>query len=72
MAQTMNDLVGELSVLILLPEKNDTYDQINQAANNLQDVKLLNANYLNIRDLFSFDKVIIPMAALDIIESYLG
>jgi large subunit ribosomal protein L4 len=72
MAQAMNDLVGELSVLILLPEKNDTYDQITRATNNLPDVKLLNANYLNIRDLFSYDRVIIPVAALDIIESYLG
>lgn len=72
MAQAMNGLVGESSVLIILPEKNDTYEQITRATNNLSDVKLLNANYLNIRDLFSYDRVIIPMDALDIIESYLG
>jgi large subunit ribosomal protein L4 len=33
---------------------------------------LLLANYMNIRDLLGFDKVIIPLAALDVLESYLG
>jgi large subunit ribosomal protein L4 len=45
---------------------------IHRAANNLPDMKLLMANYMNIRDLLSFDKVIIPLAALEVIESYLG
>jgi large subunit ribosomal protein L4 len=72
MAQVMNDLVGESSVLILIPERSENYDQITRAANNLLHVKLLNANYLNIRDLFSYDRVIIPVTALDVIESYLG
>lgn len=72
MAQVMNDLVGESSVLILIPERSENYDQITRATNNLPHVKLLNANYLNIRDLFSYDRVIIPVTALDVIESYLG
>jgi large subunit ribosomal protein L4 len=36
------------------------------------DLKLLIANYMNIRDLLGFDKVIIQKDALDVIESYLG
>ena len=60
------------SVLIIIPEKNETFDQIHKAANNIPDVKLLNANYMNIRDLLGFEKVIIPLAALEVIESYLG
>jgi len=72
MSQLMNTLVGETSVLVIIPEKNENYDQINRAANNMPDLKLILANYMNIRDLLGFDKVIIPLAALDVIESYLG
>lgn len=33
---------------------------------------MLMANYLNVRDLLGYDKVILPVAALDVIELYLG
>ncbi len=72
MAQIMDQLAGKSSVLLIIPEKNENYDMIHRAANNLPDLKLLMANYMNIRDLLSFDKVIIPLAALEVIESYLG
>ena len=71
-AQTVNNLVGESSVLVIFPEKNENYDLVARAANNLQGFKLLLANYMNIRDLLGFDKVIIQKDALDVIESYLG
>jgi len=72
MAKALHSLVGESSVLILIPEKNTTYDVVTQSAKNIQGAKLLMANYLNIRDLFGYDKVILPVAALDVIVSYLG
>jgi len=72
MSQLMNTLVGESSALVIIPEKNENYDQINRAANNLPDLKLILANYMNIRDLLGFDKVIIQLDSLDVIESYLG
>jgi large subunit ribosomal protein L4 len=72
MAQIKDQWAGEASVLLIIPEKNENYDMIHRAANNLPDLKLLNANYMNIRDLLSFDKVVIPLAALEVIESYLG
>ena len=72
MAQIKDKWAGESSVLLIIPEKNENYDMIHRAANNLPDLKLLMANYMNIRDLLSFDKVIIPLAALEVIESYLG
>jgi large subunit ribosomal protein L4 len=71
-AQALNRLVGESSVLILLPEKNAGYELVVRSANNLPDTKTLLANYLNIRDLFGYDKVIVPLKALDVIASYLG
>lgn len=72
MKQVLDNLVGDSTVLVIVPEKNDSYDQVRRAANNLPDMKLLMANYMNIRDLLSFEKVIIPLAALEVIESYLG
>jgi large subunit ribosomal protein L4 len=72
MAQVMDKLAGESSVLLIIPEKNENYDMLHKAANNLPDLKLLMANYMNIRDLLGYDKVIIPLAALEVIESYLG
>ena len=72
MGQLLDGLVGESSVLVIIPEKNENYDMISRAANNLPDTKLLLANYMNIRDLLGFDKIIIPLAALDVLESYLG
>jgi large subunit ribosomal protein L4 len=72
MAQIKEKLTGESSMLLIIPEKNENYDMLHRAANNLPDLKLLMANYMNIRDLLGYDKVIIPLAALEVIESYLG
>jgi large subunit ribosomal protein L4 len=72
MAQMMSMLAGDSSALLIIPEKNENYDVIHRAAKNIPDLKLLMANYMNIRDLLGYDKVIIPLAALDVIESYLG
>lgn len=75
MAQALEDLFGsdmEESVLILIPEKNEDYEQIILSTNNLPNAMTLIANYLNIRDLLTFDRVVIPLKALDVVESYLG
>lgn len=72
MAQALNRLVGESTALILIPEKNGDYEQVTRSANNLPDAKTLLANYLNIRDLLGYDKVIVPVKALDVLVSYLG
>jgi len=72
MAESLKALAGEASVLLLIPENTPQYEDVKRACANLADVKTLSASYLNIRDLLSFDKVIVPVAALDVIESYLG
>ncbi len=71
-AESLKQLVGEASALILIPEKNGDYEVVMRSVNNLPDAKTLLANYLNIRDLLGYDKVILPLQALDVIESYLG
>ncbi len=72
MAQALNRLVGDASALVLIPHKTVSYDEVVRSANNLADAKTLLANYLNIRDLLSYDKVVLPLEALDVLQSYLG
>ena len=72
MAQVMAKLVGEESAIILIPAKNPTYETIIRSASNLAGIKTMLANYLNIRDLLTFDKIILPIQSLDVISTHLG
>ena len=72
MAQALQRLVGDSSALILIPEKTLEYEQVTRSTNNLPDAKTLLASYINIRDLFGYDKVVLPLRALDVLSSYLG
>lgn len=72
MASALNNLVGQASALVLIPEKNESSEWIVRSTNNLPDAKVLMAGYLNIRDLMVFDKLVLPLAALDVIATNLG
>lgn len=72
MAQALAGLVGDSSVLILLPDKDTNYENTTRALDNLPNAKLLLASYLNIRDLLGFDKVIVPLPVLEVIARHLG
>lgn len=72
MAKALNTLVGENSALILIPEKSDAYEGVVRSTRNIPDAKILVASYLNIRDLMTFDRVVLPLAALERIEAHLG
>ena len=67
--ELLNNLEVAGSVVILLPERNEN---VEKSARNLQDVKTLRANYLNIRDLLGHDYVIMPKGAVSVIEGFLG
>lgn len=72
MAESLDKLVGPTSVLLLYPQKSEAFDVVVRSTNNIPTAKLLLANYLNVRDLLSFEKVIIPLDALDTITAILG
>ncbi len=72
MVQALNALVGDSSALILIPEKTADYEGVIRSAGNIPDAKILLASYLNIRDLLTFDKLVLPVAALDVIKANLG
>ena len=71
MAEALNALVGEATALILVAEKGDNYDLVSRSTNNLPDAKLLMANYLNIRDVLGYEKLVMPLQALDALKAFL-
>jgi len=68
-AATLGALGADESVLLLLPGRDEV---VEKSARNLPNVKILNANYLNIRDLLSHDKILMTMDSLQVIERILG
>ncbi len=72
MLQALDRLVGDASALILIPQKDEQNEKVIQSARNIPDVKTLLANYLNIRDLLTYDRLVMPLSALDVLVSYLG
>jgi large subunit ribosomal protein L4 len=71
MAKALDTLVGEGSALILIPEKGE-YEGVIRSTNNLPDAKILLANYLNVRDLLQYDKLVMPVAVLDLLSATFG
>jgi len=72
MEQALDGLVGVSSALILFPEKTEEYERVVRSINNLPYAKILLANYLNIRDLLGYEKLVIPMSVFDVLATYLG
>jgi large subunit ribosomal protein L4 len=68
----LKNLVGQSTALVVLAEKDQAYDTVMRSANNLTDTKVLLAGYLNIRDLFGYDKLVLPEKALDALVASLG
>ncbi len=72
MAQALDALVGEATALVLYADKDANYETVTRSTNNLPDAKLLMARYLNIRDLLGYDKLVMPLSALDALKSILA
>ena len=72
MALALNGLVGESTALILMPAKDEQYDRATRQGGNLPDTKILLASYINIRDLLGYDKVVVPLKALEVLTAHLG
>ncbi len=72
MLQALNNLVGKSSALVVLPQKDQSYEKVMRSADNLESAKVLLAGYLNIRDLFSYDKLVLSVKTLDALTAKLG
>jgi large subunit ribosomal protein L4 len=69
MAAVLNRLVGDASALILLAGPDEA---VEKSVRNLPTAKTLRAAYLNLRDLLGYDRVLIPMGALDALGTALA
>lgn len=65
----LDALTGQSSALILLADK-DPY--VERSVNNLPYAKTLLARYLNLVDIFGHDYLVMPLAAVKVIEEFLG
>lgn len=71
MAQALDRLIGEASALILIPQKDESYLRVIQSTNNIPDAKTLLVGYLNIRDLLRYERIILPLPALEALSAIL-
>lgn len=72
MVDVLKNWVGQSTALVVFPEKDQAYESVMRSADNLANTKVLLAGYLNIRDLFGYDKLILPVKALDALVASLG
>ncbi|HET8563460.1 MAG TPA: 50S ribosomal protein L4 [Candidatus Binatia bacterium] len=72
MAEALTRLAGDGTVLLVLPEKDQSYQLATRTTDNLSHTKVLLAGYLNIRDLFSYDKLVLPVKTIDALVANLG
>ena len=69
MVALLDRLEVDSSALILLADRDEA---IERSARNLPGVKTLRASYLNVRDLFTYTYLLMPLATLTTIEAFLG
>jgi len=70
MVRVLHNLsVVDGKALILLPERNAS---VELSIRNLPTARTLRAHYLNIKDLMSADYLVMPLGALEVVESILG
>ena len=71
LAEAVEKLVGgQQSALLVIPEKDSKIDVL-LSADNLPHVKVLLAKYLNIRDMLSFDQIVLEESSIEVLESFL-
>ena len=64
----VNNVASGRTALLLLAESDVN---IEKSARNLVDVKTLSAGYLNIRDLLGYEKILMPVASLEMVMNFL-
>jgi len=72
MVEALVHLVGASTALVLMPVKDDNYETVMRCTDNIDNAKVVLASYLNIRDMLSFDKVVLPVKTIDALVAHLG
>jgi large subunit ribosomal protein L4 len=58
--------------LVLMPDKDQNYDNVMRSADNIESAKVMLASYLNVRDVLNFQKVVMPLKTIDALVAHLG
>lgn len=70
MRQVLDAVVGkDHSALVLMTEG---HEMVERTIHNLADAHVIRVNYLNMRDLFQYDRVVVPLDALEVIKAIWG
>lgn len=70
MREILDAVVGaDTSALVLTAERNEN---VERSIHNLPGAHVIRANYLNMRDLMKYDRVVVPLDALEVIKSLWG
>jgi large subunit ribosomal protein L4 len=69
MREMISALVGDQSALVVVSAGQDA---VRKSVSNLARVHLLVANYLNVRDLLKYEKIIMSLDALEIVNNIWG
>jgi large subunit ribosomal protein L4 len=72
MAEALGNLVGASTALVLMPAKDQNYDNVARLTDNIANAKVLLASYLNVRDILNFDKVVLPVKTIDALVAHVG
>ena len=71
LAASINKIAGGKTTLLVLAEKANN-ENVFRSAENLENIKVLGAKYLNIRDLFNYDQIVFDLRAIEVMKAYLG
>jgi large subunit ribosomal protein L4 len=71
MAEVLEKITGSQDCLVVYPARDENYDYLARSIRNLPDATIILADYINIRDLLSHEKVILVKSGLDRIAEIL-
>lgn len=71
MRQILDAVVGKGNKALVLMTQGGN-DNVVNSIHNLSDAHVLRVNYLNLRDLLQYDRVVVPLDALEVIKSLWG
>src|SRR3989304_5133939 len=69
MAKALRGRLGAGTTLIVLPAADE---QVERSVRNLAQAKILRAQYLNIRDILGFDRLLLPLGPQELTRPYRG
>lgn len=68
LSEILQTLAGNKSTLLLLPARSEN---VEKSVRNLPKAKVLHASYVNVRDLLQYDRLIMPIGSIEVLQKYL-